>query len=263
MLVSHRYISVGGNRTHLLHDGNPIETLFLHGAGGSAWTFEATLEAMPSMHGWACADLLGYGDSSWLADDSYCSRTQAEQLISVIDLLEVRHLNIVGFSWGALIALEIASRDSRIGKLAIIDMAPSSSLPPTRLPKLGASYPTMPDAVEDVFSVAPRASRRVAERDAFLSTRPCQEGFCKKIDPVLLARWQFREEDHWQAWRGNDRETLIIRGEHSPVLSTDDAHAMVESTRNAALTEITGCGHLIPLERPGELAAVLAEFIGV
>ncbi|GAA3941279.1 alpha/beta hydrolase [Actinomadura viridis] len=261
MRVNHRYVSVGDRRTHLLHGDGPIDTLFLHGVGGSAWTFEATIEASPPTLGWASADLLGYGDSSWIEDGDYSSEAQARQLAAVVDRLGVRRLRVVGFSWGGLIALELARLDHRVDRLAVIDIPPSTDRSALDVPPLPGTFATAADAVRAVMTLAPEASPEVAERDASLSTAPCREGFRKKIDPVLLARWPFRDEDHWETWRREERETLLVRGEHSPVLSAGEAERMARLGARVSRAEIAGCGHLVPLERPRELASVLARFL--
>ncbi|GGQ26540.1 pimeloyl-ACP methyl ester carboxylesterase [Actinomadura coerulea] len=261
MRVNHCYVSVGDRRTHVLHGDGPIDTLFLHGAGGSAWTFEATIDALPRTLGWASADLLGYGDSSWIENRDYSSAAQAEQLAAVIDRLDLRRVRVVGFSWGGLIALELAKRDRRVDRLAVIDIPPSSSRSALELPPLRGTFRTVAEGVRAVRAIAPGATPEVAEREACLSTAPSPEGFQKKIDPALLVRWQFQDEDHWETWRRNERETLLIRGRHSSVLSEEDAGRMIGLGRRVSLAEIAGCGHLVPLERPRELASVLSRFL--
>jgi len=259
--VNHRYVSVGDRRTHLVHGDYPIDTLFVHGVGGSAWTFEAVLSALLPTVGWASVDLLGYGDSSWVEGGDYPSALQAEQLLAVLDELGVEDLRVVGFSWGGLIALELAARDARVQKLAVIDVAPSSARASSDVPKTPATFASMPEATDAVLALAPRATLAVAGRDACLSTRPCPGGFEKKIDPALLARWQFREEDHWDTWRRIEQEVLLVRGELSPVLSRQDAERMAESGRNVTLVEVPACGHLIPLEQPQGLAAAIGPLV--
>lgn len=260
MRVAHRYVTVDGRRTHLLHGEGTVGTVFLHGVGGSSWTFDATLKAL-DRPGWASVDLLGYGESSWLADGDYSSARQAKQLRGVLDRLGVGRVNLVGFSWGGLIGLEL-SRDSRLDKLVVIDVAPSSELAATQVPPIPETYPAMPDATRAILRLAPRADPEVAERDASLSTTADRDGFRKKVDPRLLTRWQFRDEDHWDTWRGNARETLLVRGEHSPVLSSREARLMLDDHPNVSFVEIPDSGHLIPLEQPCALAAALADFLG-
>jgi pimeloyl-ACP methyl ester carboxylesterase len=259
--VAHRFVSVAGDRTHLLHDAGEPAVLFLHGVGGSAWTFDAVL-AEWEPPGWLAPDLLGYGESSWLPDGVYSSARQVAQLIGVLDRLGVERLDVVGFSWGGLIGLELAARYGRVNRLAIIDIAPSSSAPPTAVPRIPELYPELSDAVDAVRGLAPRAESSVVRRDAELSTSPTTNGFRKKIDPGLLQFWQFRTEDHWDVWQRNTCETLLVRAEQSPVLSADDAHRMLVTNPKVEFREIPDCGHLVPLERPAALASVLADFLG-
>lgn len=258
--AAHRYVTVDGRRTHLLHsDGHP-HVLLLHGVGGSAWTFDAVLDVwLPS--GWVAPDLLGYGESSWLPDGDYTTTRQVEQLSGVLDRIGAERVHVAGFSWGGLIGLELAAQDGRVDRLAVVDIAPSSALPATAVPPIPATYPTMAEAVDAVRRLAPRADPEVTRRDADRSTAPCRDGFCKKIDPVLLRRWRFREEDHWDSWRRNDRETLLVRAEDSAVLGTEDAGRMRAERPETSFTEIGDSGHLIPLEQPAALARVLAEFL--
>lgn len=260
VLAAHRYVTVDGRRTHLLHGTGEPRILLLHGAGGSAWTFSAVLDAWEPP-GWACPDLLGYGESSWLAAGEYSSTRQADQLSGVLDQIGVNRVHVVGFSWGGLIGLQLASQDSRVDRLAVIDIAPSSAQPATAVPAIAEVYPTMTEAIDIVRGLAPRADPAVILRDAELSTAPCPEGFRKKIDPGLLRRWPFHEEDHWENWRLNGRQTLLIRAEHSPVLSPDGADQMLAQNGKASFSQIAGSGHLIPLEQPAALAATLAGFL--
>ena len=260
MHTHHTFVTVGERRTHLLHGEGAPKVLFLHGVGGSAWTFDATLGHW-SPPGWVVPDLLGYGESSWLPDGRYSSAVQAEQLVGVLDQLAVDRVAVVGFSWGGLIGLELAARDPRVCRLAVLDIAPSTSLASTAVPMIPESYPSMDEALAVVQTLAPRANAAVAKRDAELSTTPCAEGFRKKIDPKLLRRWPFREEDHWEHWCQNQRDTLLVRAEHSVVLSADDAHQMLDANPSATYRQIPDSGHLIPLEQPLLLAKVLSDFV--
>lgn len=261
MQAHHRYFTVDGRRTHALHGSMPVNTVFLHGVGGSAWTFDAVLDALPDLRGWMSIDLLGYGESSWLEDGDYSSTRQADQVAKVLDQLGASEVSVVGFSWGGLIALELARRDRRVARLVVIDVAPSSDRSATDVPPIPSLYPDVDAATAAVRRLAPRATVAAAERDANLSTTGCAEGLRKKIDPVLLSTWQFRTEDHWDSWRGNTLPTLLVRGADSPVLSREQARRMVADAPAARLVEIPDAGHLIPLEQPEALAAVLAEFL--
>lgn len=260
--MDHDFVLRDGLRVHVLSSGARIETLYLHGVGGSAWTFDATLRSMADPGAWACVDLLGYGTSSWLPDGDYTTARQVDVLGHVLDQLAGDRVELVGFSWGGLIALELARRDPRVSKLALIDIAPATDASVDDVPAVPARYASLADAVAAVRRQAPRASEAVALREALLSTRPVSGGLEKQIDPALLRRWQFRAEDHWTALREVTNEILLVRAQSSPVLPAATAADMVAVARRAALIEIPDAGHLIPLEQPELLAAALEDFLG-
>jgi 3-oxoadipate enol-lactonase len=261
-LVYHDYVELGGLRTHLIRSGPQVDTVFLHGVGGSCWTFEHTLSAFKVELHWASIDLLGYGESSWLPGDAeYSTKIQARRVCDVLDRLGAARVNLVGFSWGGLIALEIAAQSPAIDRLVVIDIPPSSALAPESVAPIPWRYQDTEATIETMARLAPNASRQVLERDALLSTTVDELGLRRKLDPRLLQRYVFREEDHWATWDANTRPTLLIRGQQSPVLSSDVAATMKRRAPSASFVEIAGTGHMIPLEQPDRLAEAVGEFL--
>ena len=260
--VHHEYVELVGLRTHLIRSAPQVDTVFLHGVGGSCWTFEHTLSALEVELNWASVDLLGYGESSWLPGDvEYSTQFQARRVCDVLDRLGASRVNLVGFSWGGLIALEVAAQWPTVDRLVVIDIPPSSALAPEAVAAIPWRYHDTEAAIETMGRLAPNASRQVLERDALVSTTFDELGLRRKLDPRLLERYVFRAEDHWTAWDANKRPTLLIRGQHSPVLSPDAAATMTRRAPSVSFVEITGTGHMIPMEQPGHLAHVVGEFL--
>lgn len=260
--LRHEFIELDGIRTHLLRSSSQLDTVLLHGVGGSAWTFERTVSGLGPAVGWASIDLLGYGESSWLEDSAdYTTAVQAGRVLRVLDAVGATGVNLVGFSWGGLIALEVAARSPIVERLVMIDIPLASTLPADAVPPIPWSYPNLDAVIETMAMLAPRATREALERDAFLSTSFGPGGLRRKLDPRLLQRFAFREEDHWDAWERNRCETLLIRGQASAVLSQIEAEAMVARAPSVTLAEIEDAGHLIPLEQPARLAELLSDFL--
>ena len=260
--VYHDYVELGGLRTHLIRSGPQVDTVFLHGVGGSCWTFEHTLSALKVELHWASIDLLGYGESSWLPGDvEYSTEVQAERVCDVLDRLGATRVNLVGFSWGGLIALEVAAHRPAIDRLVVIDIPPSSALAPEAVAPIPWRYQDMEATIETIGRLAPNASRQVLRRDALVSTTFDELGLRRRLDPRLLQRYAFRTEDHWTTWDANKRPTLLIRGQQSPVLSPEVAATMRMRAPSVSFVEIAGSGHMIPLEQPDRLAEVVGEFL--
>jgi pimeloyl-ACP methyl ester carboxylesterase len=56
--------------------------------------------------------------------------------------------------------------------------------------------------------------------------------------------------------------TLIVRGEHSAVLSRDLAERMAKAIPSARLEELSGAHHHVTLDVPGALADRLLAWLG-
>ena len=98
--VHHDYVEFSGLRTHLIRSGPQVGTVFVHGVGGSCWTFLHTLSVMEVDLKWASLDLLGYGESSWLPGDvEYSTQIQAQRVCGVLDRLGLPQVSLVGFSY--------------------------------------------------------------------------------------------------------------------------------------------------------------------
>ena len=260
--VYHDYVELGRLRTHLIRSDPQVDTVFLHGVGGSCWTFEHILSALKVELRWASIDLLGYGESSWLPGDvEYNTKIQARRVCDVLDRLGATRVNLVGFSWGGLIALEVAAQRPSIDRLVVIDIPPSSALAPEAVAPIPWRYQDTEATIETMGRLAPNASRQVLERDALVSTTFDELGLRRKLDPRLLQRYVFRTEDHWTTWDANKRPTLLIRGQQSPVLSPEVAATMRMRAPSVSFVEIVGTGHMIPLEQPDRLADVVSEFL--
>ena len=56
--------------------------------------------------------------------------------------------------------------------------------------------------------------------------------------------------------------TLLIAGQHDQLVPTAEMRAMAEAIPLARLVEISGAGHLAPIENPAEVNAAILSFVG-
>lgn len=144
----------------------------------------------------------------------------------------------------------------------MVDVPPSFEQSETAIPTLAYGFADAAAAVEAERRLSPRAAEETLAAYAALSTRPAEGGhLVKKHDEMFLLRWPFRRDDLWAELRELERPVLVVRAAESPVLQADVATRMAEVARRATLVEIADCGHMIPIERPGELAAALRGFL--
>ncbi len=261
--VGHRFVVVDGLRLHLLDfggDGRPI--LLLHGVVGQAWMWHDVAPLLTGVGHVLALDFRGYGDSQWSADRRYSTEDHASDVSGVATALGADSVDLVGFSWGGLVALALAASSSAVRRLAIVDIPPSSPLAETDVLALPNGFSSHAEAVEGERLLSPLASERMLDVMAAFGTRSTEAGrLVRKHDPLFLERWPFRTDDRWGELRAIDQQLLVVHAEQSRVLSADDAERMVAEARAATLARIPECGHLVPVERPQELARALVSFL--
>jgi pimeloyl-ACP methyl ester carboxylesterase len=260
--VSHLFVEVTGARLHLLDfggSGRPV--ILLHGVLGQAWMWHEAAPGLTAAGRVLALDFRGYGDSQW-GDGGYTTDGHADDVEALVGALD-SEVDLVGFSWGGLVALAVAARRPElVRRLAMVDIPPSSGQSETQVPPLSAQYAGHAEAVEGERKLSPRADDRMLATMAAFGTRAAPGGaLARKHDPFFLERWPFRGDDRWDELRAVRQPLLLVHALESPVLSREDAIRMRDEAHDATLVEIEDCGHLIPVERPTQLTAALADFL--
>jgi pimeloyl-ACP methyl ester carboxylesterase len=196
-------------------------------------------------------DLRGHGKSERVRQ-GYDVATMAGDLAAVTDAMGAHSLDLVGHSYGALVALRFAlDRPERVRRLVLIE----APLPPSRfreLDELTSRSPedmlaALPEAMRGMLTSGGRRARRLLESFQFLAS-----------ETTLLADLR-REPDLADAELGRVRcPVLCVYGHRSSCRDVGDR--LVRTIPGARLEVLSG-GHFLPLEAPGPLTHLLAEFL--
>lgn len=261
---THTFEVVNGLRLHTLDYGGSGRTvLLLHGVLGNAWMWSAVAAALRDRCHVMAPDLRGYGSSQWSAEHNYSTVDHAADVITLAEHRGWERLAVVGFSWGALVGLAAAqARPALVERLVDIDLPPSSDRDESDVPPVPMTVATHADALAAESALAAGITPEMAETMASYGRRPGEGGsLVRAHDPFYARHWPFLSEDWWDALEQFDGPLLVVRGTDSPVCSQEQAWQMVQRACNGRLVEIGPSGHLVPLERPTELAGVLSDFI--
>ncbi len=234
--------------------------VFLHGAGmdHTAWTLHARWFAH---HGRSvlALDLPGHGASGGQASAEV--GPYAETVIQVLDAAGVTKAALVGHSLGSLIALEVAARyPGRVRALGLVGAAAKIPVNPALIE---AAHTNLPSAVAMIinWSFGPRATFGAAPSPGLSLTGLARQVLARSVPDALHAdltacnRYDAGLESGNRIWC----PTVLVIGELDRMTPADCGRKLAQAIPGATVTELSGIGHMLPLEAPEGVLAALAS----
>jgi esterase len=271
--ASRRSFAVNGLTLRALGWGQPGRPglCFLHGGSAHAHWFDAVIPAFVDRYEVIALDQRGHGESDWppaSADGAaYATESFVSDLLGVMDALGWKEMTLCGHSMGGHNAVAFAAwHPERVRALVVIDSRPA--MPSERLERMRrrgrrgprrhdtldsalGSFRLLPaDTTADLALLRHIARAGIVERDG---------RFFYRFDPATNG--SRRPVDAWPLLPRITAPTLIVRGEHSPVLPRPLAEAMAAGIGRARWEEIQGAYHHLVLDRPAAFTAALDHFL--
>jgi pimeloyl-ACP methyl ester carboxylesterase len=255
-----------GRRVEWRRLGSGPPVVLCHGTPWSSWLWEPFAEALAdrfTVHLW---DMPGYGASSKDAAHGVGLDVQGELLADLVAAWELDGPpHVVAHDIGGAVALRAhLLHGVAFRSLALVDVV---ALRPWGSPffRLAAEH-------EAVFAALPGALHEGLVR-AYVSGASAAGPAPEALD-ALAAPWlgelgqaafyrQIAQADERHTAAFEDRlgevsaPALVVWGEDDAWIPVDRAHRLAASIPGAELALIPGAGHLVGLDRPAELAAVL------
>lgn len=213
--------------------GPPL--VLLHGNGEDHHVFDRMVRALGAGRTLVGIDSRAHGRSP-RGDGPLRIATMADDVDVVLGLLGLPAADVLGFSDGGNIALELALRHpDRLRRLVVV----GANLFPDGMTTGVLRVTRAAHAVAAGLALGVPALRPLAERLALMVHDPC-------LDPADLARVR--------------AATLVVTGERD-VVRPDHTRLVVESIPGARAAVVPGAGHMLPKEEPDRLAALVLEFL--
>jgi pimeloyl-ACP methyl ester carboxylesterase len=241
---------------------------FLHGGSAHAHWFDGVAPGFADRYHVVALDQRGHGESQWPAVPAYATPDFVADLVAVADALGWERMSLVGHSMGGHNAMSCAGwHPDRIAALVIADSRPA--LPADRLDRMHrrghrgpwrheslttalASFRLLPrETVADPAFLEHLARQGIVERDG---------RFLYRFDPACNG--ERRPVDAWPLLERITAPTLLVRAEHSPVLTREMAEEMIKRIARVGVEEIPGAYHHLVLDAPEAFTAVLDRFLG-
>ena len=256
---------------------NPRVLVCAHGLSRQGRDFDTLAAALCSDYRVVCPDVVGRGQSDWLADAmGYNIPAYVADMVTLLARLDASTVHWVGTSMGGLIGLGLAALPgSPISRLVLNDVGPT--IEPVSLQRIGtylgqpAHWANVDEAADALLAISQGFGPHSPAQWLAL-TRPQLKadgaGFKPHYDPAIAVPFRLITPElarlgEAALWQGYDRlqcPTLLLRGAQSDLLSPATALAMTQRGPKARLVEFEGVGHAPTLVQPGQVQ-VVQEFL--
>jgi pimeloyl-ACP methyl ester carboxylesterase len=211
-------------------------------------------------------DNRGTGESDKPADE-WTMLDMADDAIAVMDAAAMPSAHVIGLSMGGMIAQELALA-YQDGLLTLTLIATHSGGPNVVPPTQNAANAILnPDRNQPAEKLLENIWRSICA-PGFMDTPGRLEAFLKldldKPTPVAMLANQMKAvegSDHFHRLPMITAPTIIITGTSDPLVPEGNSERLAALIPGSKLVHIADCGHMIPLEKPRELASSILEFI--
>jgi pimeloyl-ACP methyl ester carboxylesterase len=242
----------------------------VHGLTRSGRDFDELARALCAQWRVICPDVAGRGDSDRLADAKLYTWAQyVADMVTLIARLDVEAVDWLGTSMGGFVGMALAAQPGTpVRKLVLNDAGPV--IGKDSLERIAAyvgqarSFATLEDAEKYVRAIAAPFGPHSDAQWRFLTetwVRRNDDGswrphYDTRIAEAYRATMPDKDLEIWHVYDAVRCPTLLVRGEHSDVVSRQTAVEMMRRGPKAKVAEIRGVGHAPTLLQPDQIALV-------
>jgi pimeloyl-ACP methyl ester carboxylesterase len=232
--------------------GPPV--VLLHGwcLSGRLWAYEE--ELLGESFDVVVPDLPGFGRSDGL-DAPFDLDRYAASVGALLEELDLRDAVLVGFAFGALVAMAVAAADdSRAGGLVLIGVPAGSRFAYSKMPRaMRRDWPLFAARSATAICGQPQSDATLAWLGRMFEATPLPvaievNGLLGSTEPSALAP-------------SVRVPSLFVHGAEDTVVPVDVAEECVALMPSARLAVVPDCGHLVPLDQKQRFHELVLEFM--
>ncbi len=237
------HASVNGVSLYYAVYGQGSPVILLHGGLANANYWGKQVEALTPHHTVIVMDSRGHGRST-RNRKPYSYSLMADDVIALIDHLGVPKADIVGWSDGAVIGLDLAMRHpGRVGKI----VAFAANTNPSGLKPYGNRAPA--------FAAFGRRARR--EYAAYSATPRNYGGFVRQLRKMWAAQPNWTDAQ----LKAISAPVLIAGGDHDEIIKRRHTEYMAATIPGAKLLILPNTSHFAFLQDPGPFNRAILNFL--
>jgi pimeloyl-ACP methyl ester carboxylesterase len=242
-------------------DGEPV--VLLHGVGLTARMWFPVIEQLALSHRVIAPDLLGHGESPLPTAEALIA-DYSEQVAALLRHLGIDTARVVGFSMGAMVAQRFAiDHPLAVAKLVLVCAVHDRSTEE----KLAVRTRALSTAIRGIAPSVPAALERWFT-PSFAAQQP---EVIESVRATLLANDSVGYLRSYAVFATADESlkdeigritapTLIVAGDDDIGSTPQMAATLHERIRGSEVLVLPGARHMLPLELPVRLAALLEAF---
>ena len=251
---------------------NPNVVVCVHGVGRNGRDLDVLGEALAPTHRVLAIDMPGRGRSEWLRDPmDYVFPVYLGTLAALIAASGADEVAWVGTSMGALLGIVAAAQTGTpVRRLVVNDAGPV--IEASGLARIAQYFGTDPsfatyDELERYIrtiaaSFGPLTDAQWAHIARMNARQRADGTWGLGYDPAIAVpfRAQPAPVNLWPLWDAIRCPTLVLRGEHSDLLSHETAQEMAARGPRARVVEVAGVGHA-PMLLARDQVDVVVDFL--
>ena len=236
-------------------DGAPM--LLLHASGVGSWSWRSNAASLGEEFRLFAVDLIGDAGKSEYADLSNVLRTREDQAAlydNIMDQLGISESAIiVGASEGGFIASNLAAhRPDRVDKLILLAPMGYAGATGAVLRIMGAQFFPLEPIQDATFRWAFSDAPAVIDEFGVWFRLLMSETFPVKVAPLPLPP---------EERQSIEAPTLFVFGTHDNLVGDPEAARTLVSDMPEVTVEVVEAGHLMGVERPSEINALILGFV--
>ncbi|CAM4015183.1 alpha/beta fold hydrolase [Vibrio neonatus] len=251
------------SQLHYKIQGNGKPMLLIHGLFGSLDNLGLLARDLSQDHQVISVDLRNHGRSPHYPEHTYTS--QAADILSLIDELELTYVTLVGHSMGGKVAMKLASlRPELIKQLIVLDMAPVAY----HVDRHSNVFAGIQEVAKQKPKLRSEAMSLLAQHiemegvSQFLSKSLYKEGdtLSWRFNYIALQN-QYQQIMTWETLAPNPVATLFMKGANSDYIQAEHQSSIMQQFPNAKAHIIANTGHWLHAEKPDMVLRVIRKFI--
>jgi len=272
-----REITLHGHRVSYRAAGSGPLLVLIHGIAENSATWREVLPGLAERYTVVAPDLLGHGDSAKPRTD-YSLGAYASAIRDLLGVLGFERGTIVGHSLGGGVAMQFAYQfPERCERMVLVSsgglghdlhlLLRAAALPGAEWVLRLLCGSRLCDAVDGLARFLGRAGLRAGpDLDEIwrsfvsLSDPDARQAFIHTVQSVIDIRGQ-RVSAGDRLYLAAELPTMIIWGEHDPLIPVAHAYSAHERIRGSRLEIFANAGHFPHRSDPRRFVAVLVDFI--